>query len=573
MRAASIPARTASAVPLRSRRLLALAGDGRLVEQVRRGNDAAFEVLFERHGPAILGFCRHMLGSLEEAEDAVQHTFAAAYRDLQRGGEREIALKPWLFTIARNRCLSLLRARREVPAEADALESGEPSGAGLAERAEQRAELRRLLADVRELPAEQRAALLLTELGDLSHAEVAGVLDCEVSRVKGLVFRARSTLIARREARDTPCHSIREQLANLRGGALRRTELRLHLRECPGCRTYRDQVKHQRRMLAAALPVAPTLGLKSSVLAAIGIGGGSAGGLTAAGSVGGATVAKVAVAGVLAGGGMVAGDAVVDSERQAAVPPAPAQAGDRDAPSVSDPDAPGVAGGAAGLAAGRSARAGGGAPAGAKRTSGGQRRGRGTIVTPPASTPVRRGPPDKSLRSPHGAKAEPRGLAKGHTKQAKTDAGPWTKGGPKPNGGPKAKGGPKANRGPQANGGSKPNGGPQANGGPNANRGPRTNAGPKVDGAPRTSGGPKANGGPRAEGGPKANAQGGATPKGGAKLNGPTKPSSGSAANGRTKPNGAAKPNSTPQPHAAPKAKDDTTPPAGAKPDKAGQTP
>src|ERR671916_620315 len=103
MRAASIPAR-APAAPLRSRRLLALAGDARLVEQVRRGNEAAFEVVFERHAPAILGFCRHMLGTREEAEDAVQHTFAAAYRDLQRD-EREIALKAWLYAIARNRCL------------------------------------------------------------------------------------------------------------------------------------------------------------------------------------------------------------------------------------------------------------------------------------------------------------------------------------------------------------------------------------------------------------------------------------------------------------------------------------
>ena len=66
-------------------------------------------------GRRILGFCRHMLGSAEEAEDAVQHTFAAAYRDLARADEREIVLKPWLFAIARNRCISIFRARREQP--------------------------------------------------------------------------------------------------------------------------------------------------------------------------------------------------------------------------------------------------------------------------------------------------------------------------------------------------------------------------------------------------------------------------------------------------------------------------
>src|ERR687896_1720717 len=106
MRAAAIPAR-ATLGPFRSKRLLSLVGDERLVEQIRHGNEAAFEVAFERYGAGILGFCRHMLGSPEEAEDAVQHTFAAAYRDLLRD-EREIKLKPWLYTIARNRCLSML---------------------------------------------------------------------------------------------------------------------------------------------------------------------------------------------------------------------------------------------------------------------------------------------------------------------------------------------------------------------------------------------------------------------------------------------------------------------------------
>jgi len=465
MRAASIPAR-APAAPLRSRRLLALAGDGRLVEQVRRGNEAAFEVIFERHAPAILAFCRHMLGTREEAEDAVQHTFAAAYRDLQRGGDREISLKPWLFAIARNRCLSLLRARREIPVAAEALESQAPSGAGLAEQVEERADLRRLLADVRELPEEPRAALLLTELGGLSQAEVAGVLGCEVSRVKGLVFRARSGLIARREARETPCESIREQLANLRGGSLRRSELRLHLRECPGCRDYREQVSQQRRMLAVALPVAPTLGLKSSVLAAIGIGGGSAGGLSAAaGGLGGATVAKVAVAGLLASGGVVAGTAVVESERPAAGPPPPAQQADRpDSPAAAsaplERGGPGMVDRGAlyaadrGAGTGRRGAARDGAPTGAEKTDGAAKRtrertapglGRGPVDKATKVTPVKRGPPPKPWKAERGGNPAPRGQAKGHAKGA-----PGQGAGAKPGG--------------RANGRSKPAGNPYGSG-------------------------------------------------------------------------------------------------------------
>jgi RNA polymerase sigma factor (sigma-70 family) len=291
--------------PLRSRRLLALAGDDRLVQQIRAGNEAAFEVAFQRHAPAILAFCRHMLRSRDEAEDVVQHTFSAAYSGLL-DRDRDIALKPWLFAIARNRCISLLRRPRPDVAGPDELPT-----AGLAEEVERRAELRELLADVKQLPDEQRMSLLLVEIGDLSHAEVAGVLECEVSHVKALVYRGRQSLIERREARATPCEAIREQLANLRGGALRRSELRHHLRDCPGCTAFRQQVKQQRGMLAVALPVVPSAGLKASVLGAAGLGGGSAGGgvglatlgaASTAGS-GGALLAKVAVVGVLAAGG------------------------------------------------------------------------------------------------------------------------------------------------------------------------------------------------------------------------------------------------------------------------------
>ena len=379
----------------RSRRLLRLAGDQRLVEQIRRGNETAFEVAFERHGPGILAFCRHMLGSPEEAEDAVQHTFAAAYRVLRQGDRREITLKPWLFTIARNRCVSTLRARRDTPVE----DAGDVATEGLAEQVERRAELRRLVADVRELPDEQRAALLLTELGDLSHAEVAEVLDCEGTRVKGLVFQARSQLIARREARETPCEQIREQLATLRGGALRRNELRLHLRDCPGCQAYREEVARQRQMLAVALPVVPTAALKSSILAAVGLGGSAGGATGLAGALAGATVAKVAIAGALAGGGLVAGEAVVDRDHATPARPVPAQAapktGEGPAPAAAVRSAPAREHeNASGREGSKPARAQDGRPA-AGRDRAAQARGRGPIAAPPGTTPVRRGPPEK----------------------------------------------------------------------------------------------------------------------------------------------------------------------------------
>jgi RNA polymerase sigma factor (sigma-70 family) len=317
------------------RRLLSALSDERLVEHVRRGEPAAFEVLYDRYSAGILGFCRHMLGSASDAEDATQHTFMSAHADIQRHDRRNLHVKAWLYTIARNRCLSMLRARREQPSD----EVDEAATDDLLHDVQHRDDIRALLGDIAKLPDEQREALVLAEVGDLSHSDIGAILGCEASKVKSLVFQARSALIDRRTARETPCAEIREQLATLRGGALRRSHLRHHLEACPGCTQYRDEIRRQRAMLALALPVVPSAALRANVLGSLGFGGSSAaaGGLAgsgvatsaAGGGVGLAApsglAAKVAVVAVLAAGG--AGGATVANN--GAIPfvqhPAPAQ--------------------------------------------------------------------------------------------------------------------------------------------------------------------------------------------------------------------------------------------------------
>src|SRR5829696_5020003 len=109
MEAAALPTPS----PVRAR-LPRRRDDARLVAAVRAGDDGAFGLLAERHTAGLVAFCRHMLGTREEAEDAVQHTLLAAYRAM-RERDQDLDVRPWLYTIARNRCLSVLRARRDEP--------------------------------------------------------------------------------------------------------------------------------------------------------------------------------------------------------------------------------------------------------------------------------------------------------------------------------------------------------------------------------------------------------------------------------------------------------------------------
>jgi RNA polymerase sigma factor (sigma-70 family) len=301
-----------------SRRLLSSHSDDRLVAEAKCGSEAAFEAIYERYHRPLLSFCRHMLGSREDTEDVLQHTFSAAFRTLARTDGR-IRLQPWLYTIARNRCISVIRARREQP-----VEEVEPvPTAGLSEEIERRSDLRDLLYDIAELPENQRAALVLSEAADLGHAEIAEVLDCEKKRVKALIFQARSSLITSRRARDVACTDIRAKLATARGSALRGATLRRHLKRCPGCAEYAEEVRRQRAMLAVVLPVAPSLGLRENALAAAGAGGvGATGGGGLLAALGASTGAKVAAAMLAVGGaagGVVASDPQLVAKAGAAV--------------------------------------------------------------------------------------------------------------------------------------------------------------------------------------------------------------------------------------------------------------
>ncbi|HYF26714.1 MAG TPA: RNA polymerase sigma factor [Baekduia sp.] len=313
--------------------------DERLAERVRAGDDAAFEVLYDRHHRQLLAFCRHMLSDLQEAEDVLQHVFVAAYRTMGADGP-DLHVKAWLYAVARNRCLSVLRARRD----AVELDEGVPSLDGLPAQVQRRADLQDLVADLQRLPEDQRAALVLAELGALSHDEVAEVLGVRRDKVKALVFQAREHLMQRREARLVPCREIQEQLATLRGGALRRSHLKRHVDECPPCAAFAAEVRRQRAAMAVLLPVVPGATVKAGVLgaalggtgagAAVVAGGAGAGMLAGAGAALEGVAAKVLLTAAVVGGTGAGGYAAVEGlQRDDGSRPAPAPQTRQDVPS------------------------------------------------------------------------------------------------------------------------------------------------------------------------------------------------------------------------------------------------
>src|SRR5580692_10050675 len=139
----------------RGRRLRASAPDEVLVRRARTGDERSFEAIFKRHHAPLLSYCRHMLGSRDEGEDALQQAFVKAHQALL-GGTAPRELRPWLYAIARNCCLTAIAARKgRVGIESLEEEDHIPGLAGLSEEVSRREDLRELVAGIGRLPEDQ----------------------------------------------------------------------------------------------------------------------------------------------------------------------------------------------------------------------------------------------------------------------------------------------------------------------------------------------------------------------------------------------------------------------------------
>jgi RNA polymerase sigma-70 factor (ECF subfamily) len=186
-------------------------------------------VLLEQYRPALTGHCYRMLGSVVDAEDAVQEAMLRAWKSLDRFREQS-SLKTWLYRIATNVCLDTIAATNrqrvrpvdlgEGPGEVsddlvlhrrgreywvepipDAMALPAESEGGPEERAILKESIQlAFVAALQYLPPRQRAVLLLTQVLNWSAAETAASLEMSVAAVNSALQRARATLDARNPA-------------------------------------------------------------------------------------------------------------------------------------------------------------------------------------------------------------------------------------------------------------------------------------------------------------------------------------------------------------------------------------
>jgi RNA polymerase sigma-70 factor (ECF subfamily) len=162
----------------------------------RQGDPSAFEALVFRFQTPIYNFCLRMVGQAEDAADVAQETFVQLYQHLHRLNVDD-PVAPWLYRVARNRCLDVLRRRRTVPFEPPDEAAGaelrdqQPLPDELAERSDLQHLLLRAIAS---LPPAYAEVVSLRYAADRSFAEIASILNCDEGAARVRFHRAKGLL-------------------------------------------------------------------------------------------------------------------------------------------------------------------------------------------------------------------------------------------------------------------------------------------------------------------------------------------------------------------------------------------
>ncbi len=161
------------------------------------GDPEAFAVLVARYTPLLRAYVRRLLGASDEVDDVVQDTFVVAWLKLPSLADLG-AVKSWLIRIASRKAFDRLRSRRPSTDLADQ-ELPEADRLAPARVAETRSQLQALGAALSRLPEAQRQCWVLREIAEYSYEDVAAEMALPVSTVRGLLARARKSLVVQME--------------------------------------------------------------------------------------------------------------------------------------------------------------------------------------------------------------------------------------------------------------------------------------------------------------------------------------------------------------------------------------
>jgi RNA polymerase sigma factor (sigma-70 family) len=404
-----------------------LLSDDRLTRRAVKGDERAFAAIFDRYHQRLYRYCLAIVGDPQDAQDALQNTMVKVLRALP-GEERKLELKPWLYRIAHNESIELLRRRRETRPLDPELAS---PGTGLAEEAMTRDRLRRLISDLDQLPERQRGTLVMRELAGFDFAEIGAAFGTSAAVARQTLYEARLSLRQMDEGRAMSCATVTKAISDGDGRVGRRRDVRAHLRTCPSCRRFREEIGGRERDLAvlAPLPAVAAAGLLQGLLGGHGIGGGGLAGALGGGAAktlgtsaalkGAATVAVVAAIGVGAAdrGELVdvvpgGGSQASRSEQSGTASPSAAGAGEASGTSAAAAD---TAGAATGIKASAAHAA---KPGGVSDTAGGKNQFEGSS---PLSHPRGRGHEKQHpSASTHGQQTAAAHKAGGHGHAPKT---------------------------------------------------------------------------------------------------------------------------------------------------------
>jgi RNA polymerase sigma factor (sigma-70 family) len=168
--------------------------EGQQIIAARRDEPDAFDALVRRHQGPLFNFCLRMLGQAEDAADVAQETLVQLYSHLNQLDEYE-PLSPWLFRVARNRCIDTIRRRRTVPL-GNAEEDFEPiDDEPLPDELVEHKDLQRLLHEaITQLPPTYAEVVALRYAADRSFAEIGQILNCDEGAARVRFHRAKTLL-------------------------------------------------------------------------------------------------------------------------------------------------------------------------------------------------------------------------------------------------------------------------------------------------------------------------------------------------------------------------------------------